>query len=566
MFDPNKPQTDPPKEESTSPELVERFSNKLKKEKSLDFMGELFKELPDLEFYLVGGMVRDTIIKHPTSKDYDFIARGVPIKKLVSALKKMGQVDFVGRNFGVLKFTPKDSTLKEAIDIALPRTELAEGTGGYRDVETKSDHKLPVEEDLARRDLTINAIAWNVAKQELVDPYNGQQDLENKTIRAVGKPEDRFQEDYSRMLRAVRFSCRFGFEIEPETWKAIQDLMSHINDQHEITIVESLERQLSLATEEQSIKKLGEKTEQQKKKDPDATKLEFVVPRETISTEILKSLKENPARALELLDESGALEKLLPETLEMKESDVWEHTKMMLKKINSPEFKKLFKGIEITGEFALGVLLHDISTPQVLQTPKKDGSDRVKSNGHESTGTETAVKIANRLRLSDFQTEKLKFMTKNHMFAMTMSDVFTVGANKFAKRFIDSPHSQDLLMLFYLDLACSVQPDETSPMKKFEDTQKRIEEIKAIREKQPEQIVDGNHVMQTLEIKGGSLLGVILLVLNEFADLGKINHLEDAIKFLEKNKSLLLKYQNTVTGQNREEVADKILGKLKGKR
>ena len=573
MFNPHKPQTDPPEEKKTDPELIKRFETKLKNESNLEFTSRLFQELPELEFYLVGGMVRDTILKHPTSKDYDFIARGVEMKKLVAVLQKMGRVDFVGRNFGVIKFTPTGSTLREPIDIALPRTELPVGTGGYRDVEAKSDHTLPIEEDLSRRDLTINAIAWNMGANQLVDPFNGQEDLRNKKIRCVGRPEDRFQEDYSRMLRAIRFACRLDFEIEPQTKLAIMNLMPHINDQREIPIVESLERQMTLATNDLDQKKLQSKIEKQKQANPNAEKQEFVVPRETIAVELLKSLKENPARALELLDEFGALEKLLPEVLKLKgceqpaefhaEGDVWQHTKMMLEKIRSEEFRKYFKGSHITGEFALGVILHDIGKPETKQTPEDHGVDRVRFNSHDTGGAKIVGKIATRFNLSDFQTAKLKFMVENHMFAMTITNIFNVSTYKFARRFIDSPHSQDLLMLFYLDANSSIRPDGSSPMNNFLDTLKRINQIKQIRTELPEEkFADGQIMMQTLEIKGGPLIGALTYVMSDLIDSGKISGKEEAVKFLQKNKALILEYKDKVRGNNREEVADEILKRL----
>lgn len=569
MFDPNKIKPPSPRNESQpDPELTARFAKKLEDEASLGFMTRLFEELPEPEFYLVGGMVRDTIIKHPTSKDYDFIARGVPMKKLVAVLQKMGQVDFVGRNFGVIKFTPEGSTLREPIDIALPRTEIAQGTGGYRDVEAKSDHTLNIEDDLSRRDLTINAIAWDTRKQKLIDPFNGQHDLRDEIIRCVGRPEDRFQEDYSRMLRAIRFACRFGFDIEENTWRAIQNLMPKINDQREITIVEALERQLALATKEAEIQKLKQKIEKQKQTDPRATKLEYIVPRETIGIELLKSLKENPARALLLLEECGALERLLPETLKMKgceqspehhaEGDVWTHTLLMLEKIKSKEFREHFPHVHLTGEFVLGVLLHDIGKPLTRQTKEAGGAEKITFYGHDKESAKIAGSIADRLSLSEDQTARLKFMASNHMFAMTVENIFAVRVNKFTRRFLDSPYSPDLLMLFYLDAACTIRPDGSSPMQNFYDTLKRIEEIKKIRANQPEKIIDGSMIMSALGLKGGPFIGCLLLAMKELTDSGKINNEAEALTLLREQKDAILRFESKVTRDNREELAEEI--------
>ncbi len=556
-------------EQKDSPELIERFENKLEKEKSLNFIDQLFQELPELKMYLVGGMVRDTIIKYPTSKDYDFIAQGVPLEKLIPTLKKMGKVEYTGRNFGVLKFIPKGSTLKEAIDIALPRTEQAIGTGAYRDVTTQSDPHLKIEDDLARRDLTINAVAWELKNNQLIDPFDGQKDLKDKVIRAVGDPEQRFQEDYSRLLRALRFSARFGFEIEPKTWQALQSKMAHINDRQSVLQTDILKRKIELASDPEKKAKLKKQLKDQKTKTPNKTVKEYTVPRETVAKEMLKTFKENPAWAMELYDQSGAFEQLLPEVITMKgceqpeqfhaEGDVWNHTKLMLQKIRSEEFRKYFPGVHISGEFALGVLLHDIGKPVTQKTPEKHGTERIRFDGHDQAGAKICEQITDRLNLSNEQKEKIQFMVQNHMFLMSAEDISKIKANKIAKRFIDSPHSRELLMLFYLDSACSLRPDGSVPMDNFKQTLKRIEKIKKIRENQPKKIISGNQIMQTLEIKGGPFIGSVITALNELSDEGQINSTEQALSFLEKHKTKLQKLAKQTTGKNSPEIGQEIL-------
>ena len=90
---------------------------------------------------------------------------------------------------------------------------------------------LPIEMDLGRRDFTVNAMAYNLRTKALIDPHSGRRDLDAKLLRAVGNPEERLREDLTRMLRAIRFSCSLALHIEEQTWAAIQDLASHINDQ-----------------------------------------------------------------------------------------------------------------------------------------------------------------------------------------------------------------------------------------------------------------------------------------------------------------------------------------------
>ena len=111
--------------------LSKRFTDKFKNESSLSFISVLFKTFSDLELYLVGGMVRDVVLNVTHSKDFDFVARNVDVKDLITELSKLGWCDLTGRDFGVIKFRPQDGS--HFIDIALPRSEQGKMTGGYRD-------------------------------------------------------------------------------------------------------------------------------------------------------------------------------------------------------------------------------------------------------------------------------------------------------------------------------------------------------------------------------------------------------------------------------------------------
>ena len=143
-------------------------------EKNWPFINELAKTFPKAGFFLVGGAVRDALLKRPV-KDYDFVFAGIELEQLIEALKQYGEVNLVGKRFGVIKFRPSET--KETLDIALPRKEFSLSfSGGYRDFEIQSDPFMPVEEDLARRDLTINAMAYNLITHELVDPFLGERD------------------------------------------------------------------------------------------------------------------------------------------------------------------------------------------------------------------------------------------------------------------------------------------------------------------------------------------------------------------------------------------------------
>ncbi|MBF0491475.1 MAG: CCA tRNA nucleotidyltransferase [Deltaproteobacteria bacterium] len=167
------------------------------------------------EVYEVGGSLRDRFLNIEI-KDQDLLVRKLPLPKLINLLKKFGHVELVGRSFGVLKFKCKQD--QKNYDIALPRTERSTGLG-HRDFEVTQDPDLAIEEDLKRRDFTLNAMAKNLQTGEILDPFEGKKDLENKILRQVF--EQSFVEDPLRMLRAVQFATRFSLHIEEKTFQSI---------------------------------------------------------------------------------------------------------------------------------------------------------------------------------------------------------------------------------------------------------------------------------------------------------------------------------------------------------
>lgn len=170
------------------------------------------------KIYSVGGAVRDSFLGKE-SKDLDILVTGIPIDDLQTLLSNFGKAtpNEVGGRMAIIKLKiPGDS---EEIDVAIPRTETKTGEG-YTGFDVRPDHNLSVEDDLFRRDFTINAIAQD-EDGNIIDPFNGVKDLEDKVIRMVNP--DSFKDDPLRMMRAVQFAPRFGFEIEPDTFQAIKD-------------------------------------------------------------------------------------------------------------------------------------------------------------------------------------------------------------------------------------------------------------------------------------------------------------------------------------------------------
>lgn len=193
--------------------IIEEISN-LTDISKYPFVNDIYKNNGNI--YYVGGYVRDSFLGKD-SKDIDVLVTGIPMELLENILKKYGNVNNVGQSFGVLKFIPSGTNID--LDVAIPRTEKSTGNK-YTDFEVESDHTLPIDSDLFRRDFSINAIARDF-KGNIIDPYGGVNDIKNKVIRMVNP--DAFADDPLRMLRAIQFSSRFGFTIEPKTLESIKN-------------------------------------------------------------------------------------------------------------------------------------------------------------------------------------------------------------------------------------------------------------------------------------------------------------------------------------------------------
>lgn len=175
------------------------------------------------EVYEVGGPVRDRLLKRHT-KDHDILVRKLPFKKIRDILKSYGDVFLVGKSFGILKFRSRDMPEVE-YDIALPRKERSTGLG-HRDFEISFDPDLSIEEDLKRRDFTVNAMAFEYASGHLIDPFGGLADLSKHILRQV--QDNSFLEDPLRLMRAVQFAARLNLKIEEQTLKTMQENASLI--------------------------------------------------------------------------------------------------------------------------------------------------------------------------------------------------------------------------------------------------------------------------------------------------------------------------------------------------
>jgi len=342
---------------------------------------------------LVGGCVRDLLLRREPA-DYDVATDATPVE--VAGL--FPESVAVGAQFGVM-LIPKNG-LK--VEVATFRSDMGYSDGRHPDRVVYS--KTP-QEDVQRRDFTINGLLMRHDNGQVLDFVGGQKDLGAGVIRAIGDPELRFAEDKLRMMRAVRFAARFGFEIEAATFRAIK---GH------------------------------------------AAEIQQVSP-ERLREELTKMLTEGAARrAFELLDEIWLLSQVLPEIAAMKgveqpaefhpEGDVWIHTRLML--------EQLAKGASST--LAWGVLLHDVGKPPTFQPAEKTG-DRIRFNHHVDVGVKMAEAICRRLRFSNEETEQITALVANHM------RFGAVEAMKQAtlKRFVRLPRFDEHLELHRLDCLSS---------------------------------------------------------------------------------------------------------------
>lgn len=509
---------------------------KILDKKKFNFLEELKQRFPSAEIFLVGGAVRDLLLSRKT-QDYDFVIRRVKVKALEEFLNSQGKVNLVGQTFGVFKFIPKGGDKQNPFDVALPRKDFSLGTGGYRDVEIQTSPGLSIKKDLGRRDFTINAMAlkWEkfdkkgMGHWQIIDPYHGIEDLKKKIIRAVRNPKERFKEDYSRMLRAIRFACQLGFEIEEKTWRALKGQIKFIN-------------KISRRVESVSSGKIVEPKVVEKR----------VVPYEVIAKEFLKAFVFHPVRAFDLYDQSGGFKELIPEVLKMKncpqpenyhtEGDVWEHTHLSLEKLSSPNLKKKCgKGV-LSNEVVMATLFHDLGKPYTIQTPEEHGTDRIRFNEHDVVGADKAKEIARRLKLSSpdkvgIDIDEMSWLIKQHM-VLIKGDIIKMRPRTIEKYFFNPHYSgQKLLQVSFADISATIT--ETGPLSfdKFNQMLERIHGLKELSESKkelPKSLITGDDIMKEFNLSPGPRIGKLLESVRTGQLSRRIKNKKQALDFLKK--------------------------------
>lgn len=430
------------------------------------------------EIYEVGGSVRDSLLGIE-SKDCDYLVTGIPIDKLSAILKPFGGVTFVGKSFGVLKFSPFKE--KEVIhDIAIPRKEVSTGSG-HRDFEVKFDHNLPVEVDLARRDFTINAMAKNVKTGKIVDPFNGQKDLKRGILRQVFI--EAFPEDPLRLLRAVQFSARFGFEIEPETLSCMEKYAELIKTVSGERIIEEL-RKLFLA--------------------------------------------KKPSLGFQLMDQVGMLKHLFPELAatkgisQDKGHDVFQHTMIVLDATASDEI------IDNRGdlELMLAALFHDVGKAKTARyVPDQK---RIAFFGHQIVSKRIAAKRLDQLKATIIGIDVNNVITliENHMF-----ETKSFYSERAIRRFIAKIGKDLILKLVDFRIADNRGGKYPSRVGGVLKLKKRIiEELDKKPPFGPKDLAINGHDLMDLGVKSGPMMGKIIKALVEIVlDNPLINNKKDLL-------------------------------------
>jgi tRNA nucleotidyltransferase (CCA-adding enzyme) len=397
------------------------------------------------EGYLVGGCVRD-LLRGVRVSDWDIATSAKP-EELLRIFPRAIPT-------GIKHGTVTVPTASGPCEITTFRVEW-----GYSDARRpdRVEFVSRIEEDLARRDFTVNAMAWDPAERREVDPFGGRADLRSKLLRAVGDPIERFREDGLRPVRAARFAATLEFAVEPATERA-----------------------------------LGEARDQVARVSP-----------ERVRDELMKMLgAPRPSRGFEVLRCAGLLPILLPELAacvavpqnRYHAYDVYYHT---LHTVDAAPVEKPM--------VRLAALFHDIGKPL---TRVDRGNDEATFYNHQFEGTRLAEQMMARLRFSGEAIERVTHLVKHHMF-----DYRPEWTDSAVRRFVQKVGPDQIADLFDLRIADNIGNGlKTGFPHYLEELRGRIEGVLASRQALTlsDLAVDGEDVMRELDIPPGPLVGRIL--------------------------------------------------------
>jgi poly(A) polymerase len=409
--------------------------------------------------WLVGGAVRDLLLGAPP-KDFDVATDALPGR----ILELFPKASLVGAQFGVVIVRAGAAQ----VEVATFRSDH-EYEDGRRP--TSVSFETDPRQDVLRRDFTVNGLMLDPSTREVLDYVGGRGDLDARLIRAIGDPEARFREDHLRLVRAVRFAARLGFEIEPGTFDAIRR-------HHALIRLVSAER---------------------------------------VRDELTRILTEGGARrGFELLDATGLLADLLPEVKAMQgvaqppefhpEGDVWVHTLLLLEKLDEP-----------APTLAWGALLHDAGKPSTFRV-----AERIRFDGHVEAGVEIAERILARLRFSRQESEQVLALVANHMRFMHVERM----KESTLKRFLRLPRFAEHLELHRLDTLSS-----NHRLESYEYVARRLAELPPER-LAPPRLVTGADLIAA-GYRPGPLFADMLAEVEDAQLEGRIGTKEDGLRLVE---------------------------------
>lgn len=411
--------------------------------------------------YLVGGAVRDALMKLPPGRDFDIEVFGIGYEQLVQALSRWGRTDLVGRSFGVVKLTTGSEHL---YDFTVPRLD-SKVAPGHKGFDVHFDSAITPHTAAARRDFTINSFMYDPRARQVLDFFGGEADLRNHVLRHTSEA---FVEDPLRVLRGMQFAARFDLAAAPETI--------------------ALCRRMKGAFSELAVERVRDEWFKwaQSSTKPSAG-LHFLAETEWIDH----------------FPEVKAMMGVPQEPEWHPEGDVFVHTCHCCDVLaRLPQWQAEDPQSRIA--HMLAILAHDFGKPATTQEAEKDGRMRIVSPGHEEAGGALAASFLGRMRAPLAIEERVIPLVRNHLFHFqSMTDR---AVRRLAKR-LEPENIQGLCLIMTAD-SMGRPPRPAVEPEFVRQLLAKAHELQ-VRQKPPEPILMGRHLIE-LGLEPGKIFGAIL--------------------------------------------------------